>query len=213
MEASGTIIENSGGAPITGAKVCIVDHPEVSCVFSDVDGRYMVGLPPWTSDLDIAVNVTATGHLGFIGLLHERPPGLLWYSQIALRDDADASKMFMDQAGFTYPAPGKAFVMFSVFRGAGGAAVGVGASLSPPSGSGPVYADPVGDFDPTLTSTTSNGYSLFGDLTPGRIEISASDPSCVPAPLDIQAWIGSKPNTVAGVTVANSMTLMTIICL
>jgi hypothetical protein len=210
--ASGTVVEAAGSAPLAGARVCLPDAPAIPCATTDANGAYKIALPPWTTEIDLAVNVTAAGHLGFTGLTHQTTIGVVWFSEIPLMDDAAASAMLHAQAGFAYPAPGKAFVLFSVFRASGGAATGATATLSPASGSGPVYAQPSGTLDPTLAATTTNGYLVFGGVTPGKLSIAVAGVPCTPVALSAGAWAGPTPGTVAGEAAANSMTRMTAIC-
>jgi hypothetical protein len=158
------------------------------------------------------MNVTAAGHLGFTGLVHEAADGsVTWFRSVTLLSDAQATTL-AGQAGFTYPAGGKAFVEMSIFRASGGAFVGETATISPGSGTGPVYADTTGTPTPALTGVTSNGYLYFGGLTPGKIEITAGGAACTPAPLTVDAWTDTKASSIAGETAADSMTQMTLIC-
>jgi len=209
VQVHGTVSEATNARRIAGARVCIVDRPEIPCVTTDTNGQYTLTMPAWTAEVDLAFNVTAAGHLGFTGLVHEMPGSVTWLSA-ELYDDAGATTL-MNQAGFAYPAGGKAFVAVSVFKASGGAAEGRTVSSSP-AGAGPVYFDKTGKADPTLTATTTNPYLLLGSLAPGSVEITVSDAACMPAGLATGAWASSKPNTVAGKTAPDSMTDMTVIC-
>jgi hypothetical protein len=210
VQLSGTVLEIKGGAPIAGAQICIVDRPEIPCAISLDDGSYALPMPAWTTPVDIAFSVKAAGHLGATGLVHENPGSVVWLSP-PLFDDMAAADL-MNHAGFAYPAGGKAFVMLAVFKAAGGAQEGLTASSSPAGDKGPVYMNPVGIPDPTLAGITSNGYALFGDLEPGPLEITVSGTSCSPAPFVTLEWVDTKPHTVAGLTVADSMTDIVVIC-
>jgi hypothetical protein len=196
--------------PLVGARVCIVDRPEIACVTTDANGAYTLTMPAWTAPADIAFNVTAAGYLGFTGLVHETPGSVTWLSA-ELYDDTGATQYLTTRAGFTYPAAGKAFVQVAVFRQSGGAAQGLTVTISPP-GVGPVYLDKNGIPDPTLTAITTDGYLLFANLTPGPVEITFSDPACTPAPVATDGWVSSKPNAVAGKTAPDSMTNIVAIC-
>lgn len=212
VTVTGTVVEATGPAPVAGARVCILDAPAIPCATTDAQGAYQLALPAWTTELDLAVNVTADGHLGFTGLTHQTTNGVVWFGEIPLMDDAAAAAMLQAHAGFAYPAPGKAFVLFSVFRASGGAATGATATLSPASGNGPVYAQPSGTLDPTLAAITANGYLMFGEVTPGKLSIAVAGVACTPYALGVGAWADSTPSTVAGEAAANSMTQMTAIC-
>jgi len=211
---SGTVLEASNGAPIANAQLCILDHPEVKCALTDGSGAYSLDLPVLATALDVAVNATAAGHLGFTGLVEEPPAtdgGVIWFATIWLTSDASATDLFAD-AGLVYPDPGKAFVLLSVFSSNGAAVVGETATLSPDTGAGPIYLDASGSPEPSLTSLTSDGYLLFGGLTPGKIEITLAGNPCTPISLSVDAWPDATPQTVAGETAPDSMTLMDVVC-
>jgi len=217
LTASGTVTDNASGAPIPNAKACILDHPEIPCAATDADGKYTIELPAFGNGLDIAGNVTASGFLGETGLTHEKAPtpdggrSVSWFNTV-IRDDAAATKLLATQAGFAYPASGKGFVLLAIFHGAGGAYIGQTVAASPASGGGPVYADPSGAPDPTLTAVTSDGYVFLGGLIPGRIEITTTGAPCTPVTTTGLMWASTKPHTIAGEVAAGSITRMSIIC-
>jgi len=216
ITVSAKVIDIAGGAPIPGASVCILDHPEIACATTDAAGAYTIALPEIGAGLDIAANVTAAGFLGDTGLVHEGEQqsgavGVAWFST-NLRADAAAVDLLSTHAGFTYPAAGKGFVLLSVFHQGGGAFAGQTVALSPASGSGPVYADPSGNPDPSLSAITSNGYALFGGLTPGKIEITATGATCTPVSTVGGMWTSTTPHTIAGAVAADSITRMSITC-
>ena len=204
VHVAAKILDIDGGAAIAGATICLVDHPAVPCATTDPDGNYTLALPAWTTDVDLAFTETAPGYLGLTGLVHENTRGVAWLS-MPLWSDARAAA-FMAQAGFTYPAMDKAFVLFY-------ASVGRTVSMQPAPGEGPVYLDAAaGNPDPTLASTTSEGYGVFGAVEPGRIELTSSSTACVDGPLGTMAWPDPNPSTAAGVAVAGTMTEMVLPC-
>jgi hypothetical protein len=220
--ATGTVIDSGSAAtPIAGATVCILDHSEIPCATTNGNGIYSIELPALTaSPLDVAMNVTAEGYLGFTGITAGYvgsasivPTGPAWFSTIPLMSDATAATILEAQAGFQYPPASNAFVQLSVFHAAGGADTGVTVALSPAPDVAAVYADASGVLNPALTSVTSNGYVWFGSVTPGKIVATVSDAACVPVQnLADYAWNDSEPHSVAGETAADSVTWMTIIC-
>ena len=208
---SGVVVEPDATTPIVGASVCLLNLPEPRCTTTDATGMYSVALPSLAGELDVAINVTAPGHLGFTGLLRENTLGLIGFSQIPLLDDELALTVLkLTAAGFHYPAPGKAFVWFRV-TGATGAQV----QISPGSGIGPIYVDGSGVPDPALTAVTSSQYVVFGDLTPGAVKLTVSGVPCAARPLgtfSVDGWPDPSPGTVAGVTAASSRTEISAVC-
>jgi hypothetical protein len=204
-----TVADYHGGAPLAGARVCVVGHPEIPCATSGADGTYVMTVTEPTTDRDLAVNVTAAGYLGGTALLHETAGELTWATP-SLFDDAAAAAL-LTPAGIAYPSGGKGVVLLSVWGRSGGAALGVTVS-SAPAGGAPVYLDQTGTPDPTLSGITSDGYVLLGNLQPGPIEITVSDGSCAPAVFAAEAWPDAKPATISGVTVADSLTEMVVAC-
>src|SRR5262245_17191752 len=212
VTASGTVTGGSSAVPIANATACILDHPEIPCATTDAAGKYTIELPDIGTGLDVAGNVTAPGFLGHVGLVHESDSSTInWFSD-NLMDTTAATTLLSTQAGFAYPGSGKGFVLLAVFRGSGGAFIGQTVSVSPASGQGPVYADPSGVPDRSLTAITSNGYVLFGGLTPGKIEITTTGAACTPEPFSVAMWVSTKPNTIAGQVAADSLTLMSLVC-
>jgi hypothetical protein len=210
--ATGTIIAAEGSGVIVGASVCIVGDASIPCATSDGSGSYTIGLPDVTTQPQVAVNVTAAGFLGFTGLLTENTEGVLWFSQIPLFDNADATAQIMTPAGFTYPSTDTAFIQASVFLGSGGAAVGATVTVSPAGDTGAVYASGSGTPEPSLQAVTSDGYLWFGGLTPGGFDLTVAGVACTPATLSDEEWPSALANSVSGVTVADSMTQVTIVC-
>lgn len=211
VTAAGKAIRNSDGGPIANAKACVLGHPEIPCATSDDDGNYIIEQPDFGTGLDVAGNLTALGFLGETLLVHQSPPGVVWINH-PMRSDAEATELLSVQAGFTYPASGKGFVLVSVFHGLGGAYVGQTLSVSPAPEHGAVYTGPTGTPDPSLTAITINGYALFGGLSPGKIEITTTGPPCTVVPTDTNMWVSSKPHTIAGEVAADSITRMSILC-
>ena len=70
---------------------------------------------------------------------------------------------------------------------------GVSASMTPASGVGPYYVSSNNLPDKTLTATTTAGFGLFANVTPGDVEVTMTHPtkSC---PLLPTAWPGSTSN-------------------
>lgn len=210
-QAKGTVIDCKSGAPIVGARICIVGRPDDPCTTSRNDGSYILPIPEWTTEIDLAVNISAAGHIGYTALGHESANGagawMGWAGVSPCLSDDVSAEAELNAAGFSYRG-GYGFVQLYI------GTPGISASSSP-AGMGPVYLDPSGMPDPTLTGVASNangGYALIGNLEPGPIEITLSDSSCVPAVFDGEMWADTKPATIAGITVADSITPMVLMC-
>jgi hypothetical protein len=199
----GLLGPDGGSAPLAAARVCIVDHPEIACATTDTDGTYTMTVPAVDASARWAVNFTAPGHVGSTIALDGS-----WPTGVGLLPD-DWARSTATQAGFQYPSQGTAFIRLRVGNGPGLA--GATATLSPPSGVGPVYGDESGNPAPALTSTSSSGIVLFGNVTPGLFTISVTLPGrtcdcCDQGRLTGWEWTGPTPDTLVSVTAPDSIT-------
>ena len=64
----GEVYSRAGDKPLEGARVCIANREEIPCAVADSSGRYALELPAWREPTEIAVHVSAPGHLGFTGI-------------------------------------------------------------------------------------------------------------------------------------------------
>jgi hypothetical protein len=183
---------DGGTIPIANAKVCIVEHPELACATTDVDGNYTMALPDVAESVPFGVNFTAAGHLGNVSFATHRD----WPSGRGLRSDQAAAAMAA-QAGFSYPARGSGFIELRLFGPAtdGGFSevTGATATLSPASGTGPSYQD--------------RGVILFGNVAPGRatITVKAAGMTCRTGGID-GVWPDGGPNVIEVPVAADSVT-------
>jgi hypothetical protein len=166
---------DGGTVPIPRAKVCVLDHPELACATTDPEGSFTLTPPGPDSPEPFAISFTAAGYLGRV-----RPAGHTWWpSGTGLRSDAWA-EAFARQAGFTYPPQGTGFIEMKLSDGGTSRGlVGATATLSSGAGAGrrPIYADPAGRPDPSLTSTSSSGIVFFGEVTPGQATVAVQPPA------------------------------------
>ena len=197
--------------PIRGAKVCILDHPEVGCATTDSEGEYLA-FPAFASSTVFIMHFTAAGHLGSVRpATYTSSPETVstsWPGGVSLWSDEWAKTMAM-KAGFTYPAQGSGFIQLRLSGGLASEIItGVTARLSPASGTGPVYADPSGDPDPSLTATVSSNLVLFGNVAPGpvTITVNAGAKTCNTPEKLSGAWPASGPDTLPVFVAGGSMT-------
>lgn len=204
----GEVYENGYGpdgktVPIVNAEICVLDHPEISCVRSDVDGKYALTVPHFPPSAVVAVVLEAEGHLGTV-----RPAGEGWWpGGTFLRSDQGAAALF-GKAGFTYPARGTGFVSFRLFQGGvAQGAVGATVTLTPPSAKGPIYLSPAGEPDPALTAVSANGGVLFGNVPPGPVTLTVKAEGKVCEAKGVSGiWLSSGPNTITVPVVADADT-------
>jgi hypothetical protein len=193
---------DGGTAPIAGASVCILEHPELPCATTDQAGAYVFVVPSLDDGI-VSVDFTADGHLGRVS-----PAGKSWWpGGTPLYSDASAKEL-ATRAGFAYPDSGTGFIRLRLLdggssRGLAGATI----TLSPASGRGPVYAATPHDPDPSLTATSSSGTVLFGNVAPGRVTltVSAAGRTCSTEGVT-GTWPSSAPNVISVRVAAHSIT-------
>jgi hypothetical protein len=184
--------------PIADAKICVLDHPDLACATTDANGDYTFALPDLHGQ-QLAVEVTATDHLGQIRLVTETP-GAVWPSGWHVETDSLAMIEMNKMAGFTFPGEGTGFLIVQADGATAGSLSGATISLSPASGKGPVYWDTNGP-NPTLTATMSSAPAAsFGNLAPGRYQVTVTAPqkTCTVSPnghLFATDWAPSGTNT------------------
>jgi hypothetical protein len=179
------------GAPIEGATICVLHHPEIACATSDANGSYTMELPD-LGGANIAVQASAQGYLGEVTLLLGPAHTSLgeetsWVSNL-LYSDAEATTLLATQAGFTYPDSGTGFLQIRV-NGATEGFTGATVSIAPMAGGslsakGPVYWDTNGP-NLSLTATAMPaGATTFGDIAPGlyKVTVTAPQKTCTVAP-------------------------------
>ncbi|HET6280681.1 MAG TPA: hypothetical protein VFH73_06945 [Polyangia bacterium] len=204
----GKVGPDGGSVPIGGAKVCLLDHPEVACAVTDSLGAYSMTLPlPDGSGL-YAVTFAAPGHLGYT-----TPGGDgFWPSGVGLYLDGWATDLSM-AAGFTYPAQGTAFVAVRLLREQGGGLSGATVTLSSAAAKGPVYENVMFMPDPSLPSTSLRGIAWFGNVTPGEFTVTVNSPVAPCTTLDITGlWPAVGPDTVKAEVGADTIAKIDIIC-
>ena len=89
-------VEDWSSTPIAGATACVMGRPDIACGSTDVTGKYTLQMP--SIEGNIAFEITAPDHLGFIDLENERNGFLVYQSGIPLRSTANATA-FLAQAG------------------------------------------------------------------------------------------------------------------
>jgi hypothetical protein len=197
---------------IAGARVCILDHPEIACATTDWQGEYTMTFPAFASSTLFLMHFTAAGHLGTVRPAnYTSTPEFVstsWPSGVPLRADDEAKEM-ATKAGFTYPAQGTGFIELQlVGRLASEIIEGVTATLTPSTGTGPIYASASGDPEPSLTQTVASNFIRFGNVAPGPVTITVNPGArtCNTPEKISGAWPASGANTLPLVVAAGSVT-------
>ena len=215
IRLSGSVYEAKLGPErrfIAGAKVCILDHPAIGCATTNAQGEYTMTFPAFASSTRFIMHFTAAGHLGSVRPAeYTSTPELVstsWPSGVPLRAD-DEAKDLATKAGFTYPAPGTGFIDLRLSGGLASEIIdGVTATLTPSSGTGPIYTSASGDPDPSLTRTVASNFIRFGNVAPGPVTITVNPGArtCNTPEKISGAWPASGANTLPLVVAAGSVT-------
>ncbi len=148
--------------------------PKPGCTPTAIDGTFATELTYPSAPTNVTQVTTADGYLGSVFLSGWTSNEAI-YASVTLLTTADATTLLQSQAGFTFPTQTGFVEIFVGTGNDGSAAVGATASIPPASGAGPVYLDATGTPDPTLTSATSSGLVLWGNLEPGDDEVTVTD--------------------------------------
>jgi hypothetical protein len=215
-------VSDESGSGIANAMVCILDPNK--CQTTDGNGNFTFPVPVLPG-AKLAVETTAEGYLGVMSLEAQPVEGsgttaALFPSGITLLTDTEAAAT-LGSDGFSYPGTGG----FLQLRLSGDTAIdlsGATVSIAPSAGTGPVYIDTDGAPNPSLTSSTTNGYVELGNLPAGNYELTANaaGKTCTvsPAPAGTVAagdWPPSGSGSTTQVQIAdNAWTLgVVIFCL
>ncbi len=198
-----TMIE---GPVIPGVKVCVYEHPEVPCVTSDDGGAFSIGGVPMHSETGLTF--VKEGYRSSLHPVATEDADIAmpdWAGGVLLRDEA-AAGLFRGRAPFD---PSRGAVTLSTvqpgarFYGLFDWVLGVGVSVSPAGGTGPIYLDTAEQ--PLASATeTSGGIVIWADLDPGMYvaTFDAAQGSCSSLPNDsvstpaIYGYPGTAPNAV-----------------
>jgi hypothetical protein len=160
--------------PVAGAEVCVFESPQPFCAITDQNGVFTLkGLP------DASGYVLSSTKSGYQSNLRLAFP---WQtlSPTTLYTDAQAEAIAAAVGG-VYPDNTTGHILFGAgTSGSQGEAVmveGFTASLAPPSGLGPFYANAGNQIEPGLTASTSAGWGAFFNVAPGDYQVLFSHPT------------------------------------
>ena len=188
QQISGVVTDFVSGDPVEGAQVCLHELPAVACAIADASGAYTVtGVP---AGVDTALVVSAEGFV----------PLAMWGNTGVTDLEADLAlaqttllTAFAGILGLELDdATGSVSVAF--FSGGEMSAMGVEMSMTPVSGTGPVYLDKA--LVPTLDQpgTGLDGAGGWFLVEPGEVEVSGTLDGVACTPGDV-ATLGSAPDT------------------
>lgn len=190
------------GTPIVGAEICVLQHPQVTCVKSDSSGKYkLVGIPVGQ---DIYITITnSSQNLVPTRIAHHQPvnapdphyiTGLASFAEANLLASAMGTTLDLQKgmiATDTGEQQGTSYTPLA----------GVSVSLIPQSGNGPYYPTSSG-LPNSKPETSPTGVTLWANVTPGTVEISFSHPqkTCAAPPERIRGTTAgrAKLDIVAG---------------
>lgn len=140
---SGTVQALSDRSAIAGARVCVLDHPEIPCATSNAEGFYALGCAPVG---DAAISFEADGFASGVWLWRGVAGDAIDLSVLLARESENTG--YLSPTGVRYPDGSSALVTID----ANGAVEGMTARLRSGSGEGAFYsADDGGRIDPSAT--------------------------------------------------------------
>src|SRR5262249_17365578 len=145
----GTVYRLKSDVGLLGAEVCLLGQDPPNCDLTDSIGRFRFTVP---AESNQAVTISAPG---FAAVVLAFPAGrfdLTSYS-VALAS-ATEEKAYYAAAGAEWPSKSDGFLLVFTSDISGSSVAGVTSSLSPATGSGPIYDNEMGAADKTLQATS-----------------------------------------------------------
>jgi hypothetical protein len=150
---SGNVQTLSDRTPIAGARVCVLDHPELPCATTDADGFYVLECAPMG---DAAISFEAEGFASGVWLWRGAPGDPQDLSVFLARMAENTG--YLSPTGVVYPDGASALVTIDLT----GSVTGLTAVQRSGSGEGPFFsADQSGRIDPAATSAASADELVF----------------------------------------------------
>ncbi len=155
---SGALENGVNSAPIDGAQICFVSHPQIACVQTGVDGSYSIEL---TVDEEVEVEVVKEGFVSVRSNFLTRKSNSELYGQM-FQPAALEAAFQLAGVDFDVTKGGLLVRVYDPARGQTSGLAGVSVAIEP-AGSGPHYVDGL-TFKEGATATTPNGNALFVQL-------------------------------------------------
>jgi hypothetical protein len=165
----------SGETPIAGARICVLDRPDIACTTSAADGTFsLAGVP---ADVPGAIRVDAEAHVSAIipGVI---PAGLRPTPFIDMIPDATL-EAGAAPLGITYPLGDTGLMTLYARELAGAHPYLAGATMDLETGTatGIFYPGPDESIDPTLTETSTAGWALAANVSVGTVTVRYGPPA------------------------------------
>jgi hypothetical protein len=210
---SGEAVESPSATPLGGVTICVYAEPGIPCVTASSSGLFSVPVP---ANGNTAVTLSLAGYDSvLVATVTSGQDQSGW--EIGMAPASEMALVFSTLA-VTYPSATAGFLGAYVDTNSGfpnmGLA-GITTSLSPQSGSGPIYLTSMGAPSTSLTATTSAGESFFGGITPGEVTVSwapASASSTLSCTASFGGWPSSLPNTIRAPIAAGFDTHVAMAC-
>ncbi|UJR80063.1 hypothetical protein [Sandaracinus amylolyticus] len=206
---AGTVQALADRRAIAGARVCVLDHPEIPCVATNAEGFYVLGCAPIG---DAAISFEADGFASGVWLWRGVAGEPTDLSVLLARDSENTG--YLAPTGVTYPDGSSALVTID----ANGAVEGLTARLRSGSGHGAFYsADDGGRIDPSATFLADESELVFFVARPwegwGELEVELIAPGRTCAQTD-GAWQArdGAPNAVRVPVRPDTETVIWITC-
>jgi hypothetical protein len=156
---AGVVTALSDRAPLVGARVCVLDHPEIPCATTSATGFYELACAPIG---DAAISFEADGFAPGVwmwaGRAGETPESL----DISLARVAE-NTAYLAPTGITYPAGSLSLVTIDLV----GDVAGLSGAVAVGEGQGPFFSvDEGGRIDPAATGPSSDTELMFFVVEP-----------------------------------------------
>jgi hypothetical protein len=162
--------------PLSGVKVCLRGHPEVTCVTTGADGSWTLrGVP---TNAEVMVTLELTGRISFLRAIKTATADIVmqpFENAITLQSDVAAllPNVTVDFAKggvvFFITMPGTRFQnAFDWLRG-------FTVTMTPTSGTGPLYLDATHTHDPAATAS-AGGWGHYVNLETGNYTLEFNVP-------------------------------------
>jgi len=193
IHVRGTAVESPSGTPIEGVTICAYAQPGIPCVTTTSTGFDL--LVPASSETGVTLAISGRESV-LVPIVTSTEDQNGW--EIGMTAAADMS-VFMSALGLGFPEPSAGILGADVsVPGEMLGLAGLVDTISPRSGSGPLYLTSTGAPDSTATSTSTYSATFFGNLTPGEVVVTfapGASSGTLTCQLNFGGWSSALPNS------------------